>query len=301
MITAEAVTSPFARLANRVKREILTNVTPLRWAAEGRHEERRRKWAPHLPALDADQAALVSTLQRDGVCIGPLDDLVIPTTHALKAALDRAAGPLASAPPGGQSTVRPSLDALLADLSLWQWGLQDRLLDIVENYLGVPARYYGADVRREVANSQTVGVRQWHRDAEDRRTVKILVWLNDVDEQGGPYAFVPLAETLYAVERLHYVAGFVEDTKVIRMVAPGSVTTATGPQWTAVVADNCRLLHRATPPVARDRLSVTFTWSSRTPLKTEQAPDFTPDHLRAIRSGLSERQLACLPPGMTLG
>ncbi|MEO9246154.1 hypothetical protein ABDK96_00455 [Citricoccus nitrophenolicus] len=301
MITAEAVTSPFGRLANRVKREILTNVTPLRWAADGLHEERRRKWAPHLPALDPDQAALVSTLQREGVRIGRLDDLAIPTTDALKTALDRVAGPLAAMAPGRASTVRPSLDELLADLSLWRWGLQDRLLDIVENYLGVPARYYGADVRREVGNNQTVGVRQWHRDAEDRRTVKILVWLNDVDDEGGPYAFVPLAETLSAVERLHYVAGFVDDTKVIRMVAPGSVTTATGPKWTAVVADNCRLLHRATPPVARDRLSVTFTWSSRTPMKTEEAPAFTPDHLRAIRSGLTERQMACLPPAMAQG
>lgn len=301
MITAEAVASPFSRLANRFKREMLTHVTPLRWAIDGRHEERRRKWAPHLPVLDADQASLVSTLHRDGVRIGLLDDLSIPSTDALKAALERVAVPLAALAPAGASTVRPPLDDLLADLSLWQWGLQDRMLDIVENYLGVPARYYGADVRREVANNQTVGVRQWHRDAEDRRTVKILVWLNDVDEEGGPYAYIPLAETLYAVERLHYVAGFVDDAKVLRMVAPGSVATATGPRWTAVVADNCRLLHRATPPVARDRLSVTFTWSSRTPMKTEEAPEFTAQHLRRIRSGLSERQLACLPPAMTRG
>lgn len=298
MFTAAAVTSPLHRLANRVKRELLTRVTPLRWAADGRHEERRRQWAPHLPAVDAGQATLVSILHREGVHIGSLDDLAIPTTDALQAALERVAGPLAAVPPAGSSTVRPTLDELLADRCLWQWGLQDRMLDIVENYLGVPARYYGADVRREVANRQTAGVRQWHRDAEDRRTVKILVWLNEVDDEGGPYAYIPLVETLSAVERLHYVAGFVDDATVLRMVAPGSVKTATGPRWTTVVADNCRLLHRATPPVARDRLSVTFTWSSRTPMKTEQAPDFTLEHLRRIRTGLSERQMACLPPAM---
>lgn len=301
MITADAVTSPLSRLANRVKREMLTHVTPLRWAADGRHEERRRNWAPHLSPLDAPQAALVSTLQREGVRIGPLEELSIPSTDALQSALEKVAGPLASVPPDGASTVRPSVDDLLADLSLWQWGLQDRLLDIVENYLGVPARYYGADVRREVANEQTVGVRRWHRDAEDRRTVKILVWLHEVDEEGGPYAYIPLAETLSAVERLHYVAGFVDDHRVLGMVAPGSVRTATGPQWTAVVADNCRLFHRATPPVARDRLSVTFTWSSRTPMKTEQAPVFTAEHLLRLKTGLTERQLACLPPAMVHG
>ncbi|XKH54121.1 hypothetical protein LG284_03645 [Citricoccus nitrophenolicus] len=301
MITSETVAGPLGRFANRLKREILTNVTPVRWAADGMHEERRRKWAPHLPPLDLAQAGLVSTLQRQGVRIGPLDDLAIPTTDALKPALDRLVAPLANLPTGGASTLRPSTDDLLADLFIWQWGLQDRMLDIVENYLGVPARYYGADVRREVGNSQTVGVRRWHRDAEDRRTVKILVWLNDVDDQGGPYAYIPLAETLYAVEKLHYVAGFVDDARVADMVPAGAVTAATGVKWTAVVADNCRLLHRATPPIARDRFSVTFTWSSRTPMKTEAAPDYTPDQARRIRSGLSARQLACLPPALTCG
>ncbi|NUL45081.1 hypothetical protein F7P69_07720 [Cellulosimicrobium funkei] len=279
----------------------MTKVTPVRWAADGLHEEGRRKWAPHLPPLDLVSAGLVSTLQRQGVHIGPLDDLAIPTTDVLKGALNRLVVPLADLPTGGASTLSPSTDDLLAVLAIWQWGLQDRVLDIVENYLGVPARYYGADVRREVSNSQTVGVRRWHRDAEDRRTVKILVWLNDVGEQGGPYSYNSLAETLYAVERLHYVAGFVDNARVADMVPAGAVTAATGPKWTAVLADNCRLLHRATPPIARDRFSVTFTWSSRTPMKTEAAPNYTQNQTRRIRSGLSARQLTTLLPALAGG
>jgi hypothetical protein len=298
MPTAE-LAAPLSRISNRVKRQILTQFRAARWAADGRHEERRRNWAPHLPALDPHQACLVSTLNRDAIWTGPLCDLDVPGAAELKRALDAVTTSLSAQPAQGASTVRPPLDALLADLSLWQWGLQDRLLDVVENYLGVPARYYGADVRREVGNSQVEGVRQWHRDAEDRRTVKILIWLNDVDGQGGPYAHLSLAESLQAVDRLRYVSGFVTEDRLGASVPEDSSRAITGPKWTTIVADNCRLLHRATPPIARDRYSVTFTWSSRTPIKTEPAPDYTPAHLARIRTGLSERQLACLPPTMT--
>jgi hypothetical protein len=299
MMPTTEFAAPLSRIGNRVKRQILSQFRPARWAADGMHEERRRNHAPHLPILDPHQACLVSTLNRDAIWVGPLDGLDIPGTAELKRALDALTGPLSALPADGSSTVRPPLDGLLADPSLWQWGLQDRLLDVVENYLGVPARYYGADVRREIGNSQVEGVRQWHRDAEDRRTVKILIWLNDVDEQGGPYAHLSLAESLQAVDQLRYVSGFVTEDRLGASVPSDASRAVTGPKWTTIVADNCRLLHRATPPITRDRYSVTFTWSSRTPIKTEPAPDYTPAHLERIRTGLSERQLACLPPTIT--
>ncbi|QCU78071.1 hypothetical protein E7744_07645 [Citricoccus sp. SGAir0253] len=298
MTTSLTSASALGRAANRAKRQFLSRFPPARWAADGRHEERRRRWAPHLPPLDPEQASLVSALHRDAIRVGPLEDLAVPGTTGLLAALEGLTQSLAAVPPRGASTVRPTPDDLLADLSVWHWGLQDRLLDVVENYLGVPARYYGADVRREVGDSRAEGVRQWHRDAEDRRTVKVLVWLNDVDEAGGPYAYLPLAASLDAVDRLGYVAGFVDDRRLGAAVPEATARLVTGPRWTAIVADNCRLLHRATPPVARDRFSVTYTWSSRTPVKTEPAPAYTPAQRRRIRSGLSRRQLECLPPAL---
>lgn len=294
-------TNFFGRVANRVKRQVLAQVTPIKWAADGKHEQRRRDWAPYLPQLAAPEAAIVMELNRVAIRVSQLDDLNIPTTDQLKIALDRLVQPLSELPANGHSTLRLTSDQLLADRALWHWGLQEPLLNLVENYLGVPARYYGPDARREVGNNEVSGVRLWHRDAEDRRTIKILIWLNDVDEQGGPYAYVPMAETLRAIEKLHYVSGFVSDERLRSSIDPSAITRVTGPKWTTLMADNCRLLHRATPPVARDRYSVTFTWSSRTPMKIEEAPTaYAEDQLLRIRGGLSDRQLACLPPALTV-
>lgn len=220
----------------------------------------------------------------------------VPRTEELMTALDRVADGLRRRHPGGASTLRPPPAELVADHVLWHWGLEERVLAVVENYLGVPARYYGPDVRREVADHRDSGVRRWHRDIEDRRMIKILVWLNDVDEQGGPFAYVPVGHSATATRELRYVSGFIRDERLHAVVPRETVLTVPGPKWTTLVADNTRLIHRATPPRARDRYSVTFTYSSRHPVKTMAHVSWDRDQTARIRSGLTPRQLACLPP-----
>lgn len=79
MQTAE-MAHPLSRITNRVKRQILSQFPPARWAADGRHEERRRNWAPYLPTLDPQQSSLVPTLNGEAIWTGPLDDLQVPGT-----------------------------------------------------------------------------------------------------------------------------------------------------------------------------------------------------------------------------
>jgi hypothetical protein len=41
-------------------------------------------------------------------------------------------------------------------------------------------------MKRESAEWVAAGVRQWHRDTEDRRILKISVYLSDVEDGCGP-------------------------------------------------------------------------------------------------------------------
>lgn len=286
----------FTRLANRAKRQVVSRVAPLRWAADASQERRRRSWEPHRPPLLPDDVSLVKTLNDEAIRICALPDLGIPGTDELMAALEDVAARLREQDPHGASTLRPAPAEMVEDQTLWHWGLHERLLAIVENYLGVPARYYGPDLRREVADRKASGVRQWHRDIEDRRMIKILVWLNDVDDEGGPFAYIPVGPSHEATRALRYVSGFIADERLHSVVPRAAVRTVPGPTWTTLVADNTRIVHRATPPVARDRYSVTFTYSSRHPIKTMDHVQWDRDQRTRIRSGLTERQLACLPP-----
>lgn len=282
-------------LANRAKRQAISRVPPLRWAADAVHDRRRRFWAARLPSLGPTDAPLVAALDADAISVCALPDLGIPRTDELMAALDRVAEALRGRHPDGVSTLRPSPAELVKDQVLWHWGLEERLLAVVENYLGVPARYYGPDVRREVADHTASGVRQWHRDIEDRRMIKILVWLDDVDERGGPFGYFPVDHSARATRDLRYVSGFITDERLRAVVPRGVAQTVPSPKWTTLVVDNTRLIHRATPPEVRDRYSVTFSYSSRHPVKTMDHVRWDRDQTARIRSGLTPRQQACLP------
>ena len=177
-----------------------------------------------------------------------------------------------------------STEQLLEDPTVWRWGLDERLLDIVENYIGVPVRYYGANVRREIADGMLADTRQWHVDIEDHRA-----------EDGGPFEYISLPHTRQAVRSLRYVSGFVGDAEMAEVVGLDSWCTATGPRWTAVICDTAAVFHRARPPVGRDRHSVTFSWTSRSPILTVPADPFTEEQSQRVRAGLSARQLECLP------
>jgi hypothetical protein len=78
------------------------------------------------------------------------------------------------------------LTDIIAHDEIIRWGLSDRLLDIAENYLCAPVGYDGINVFFTKADGKEAGTRRWHRDAEDRRMLKIALYLNDVDEDGGP-------------------------------------------------------------------------------------------------------------------
>ena len=231
----------------------------------------------------------------EGVVVTTLEALHLPAGDQLRSGLDKLADTLAHRPRGDAGTFRPNRQELLEDIEVWQWGLQEPLLDMVENYIGIPVRYYGADVRCEVADGAVRDVRQWHRDIEDHRMLKILLWLNDVDATGGPFEYISRDRTEMITRSLRYVSGFVPDRAMEHVVARRGWKQAVGARWTAVVADTSSVFHRAMPPKSADRYSVTFTWTSRRPIKTMPADPMSPDHATRIRRDLNLRQLACLP------
>lgn len=286
----------FDRAANRAKRQMIARVPPVNAFAQHRYADRVRRHRSMVPGLSRDGQDVVRILHTDGVYLGTFNGPHFPEALELRNGLDQLVAALTSQhPDAGSSTLRPTTEQLLEDPALWRWGLSAAMLDLVENYLGVPVRYYGADVRREVADSEAKDVRQWHRDIEDRRMVKILVWLNDVDAGGGPFAYLPVHRSEEVARRLHYVGGFVSDARMRGLAPDREWLTATGPKWTVVMPDTARLMHRATPPTDRDRYSVTFTWTTRHPVKTIPYPPPPPAHRRRLTAGLSPRQLACLP------
>lgn len=290
------MSSAIARATNRAKRQVISRFPPVSKLVQNAHESKVRAHRASLPPLSSTDADLVGLLETEAVAVTSLSALGVSETSTARKTMERLADQLAATDPAGESAIRPEHDELLQDPGLWRLGLDNRLHDIAENYIGLPVRYYGAAIYREVADGRVEGTRQWHRDIEDHRVPKVLVWLNDVGPNGGAFQYIPKRQSDAAVKGLKYVAGFVTDSDMAKCVSPTEWVKATGPKWTAVMADPARILHRASPAVDRDRYSVTFTWTSRQPIKTMPAAEpFSPGEAQRIITGLDERQLACLP------
>ena len=123
--------------------------------------------------------------------------IIAPNDYpAMLAACETLASELRAQPQNGQNAPRLPNRRLMDFPEIYMWGLERRLLDLIENYVGLPIRYHGADLRREVADGKLNDVRQWHIDAEDRRMFKCILYLNDVEEGGGPFMFLPRGVTI---------------------------------------------------------------------------------------------------------
>jgi hypothetical protein len=297
-----------ARAANKLKRELF-RLPAVRVYRGYEYHEALEAHAMHLPALDPTDLPTVEALRREGVVSAPAESLGLPDTTKMLAACDTLARELRGKPQDERvpfdaygravavdNAPRLPIARMMQLPEIYMWGLNERLLSVVENYIGLPIRYHGADLRREFADGAPNDVRQWHIDAEDRRMFKVIIYLNDVQPGGGPFQYLSRGVTTETARRLRYGSGFVSDDAMRSVVPQSQWTECLAPSHTAIVADTCKVFHRAQPPRASDRYSVTFSWTSTTAIKSYPSMPLSADAIAYIQANTGERQRACLPP-----
>ncbi|MEE4453624.1 hypothetical protein [Novosphingobium resinovorum] len=260
-------------------------------AAIARHDAR-------LPPIDGAGQAIVDRLERCGVCITTLDALAIPGSEALvetAAALAQAFAPEARAlSRAGQAFIIVPPADIAANPRIFHWGLEDRLLDIAERYIGLPAAYDGVAINYTVADGREISTRKWHRDWEDRRMLKVAVYLHDVDTGGGPFECIARQDTVQS-DREGYNYDLADDDALARRLGEDfarDVVSCTGPRGTVVFCDTARFFHRGKPATTRDRAALFYSYFAnppRHPFLCERTGLGRADAL-ALAEGLPERQ-----------
>lgn len=258
------------RAASYAYRELLTR-GPVAYVAENRHRRRLRRHAPSLPAIGPVGEKLVQAVNHQGFAAASLDELDLDSTPRLLAALDailaqwrpeRARGATRQS-----SALRPDGALVDAQPGLFLWGLDTRLLGVVEGALGLSPLYLGPELKCEPADGGSGDVRQWHMDVEDRRVIKILIYLNDVPPGHGALEYIPKEASRSAAAALRYRSGFVPDAAIAAHVPPGRWMSATGPRHSVAIFDGAQVFHRAGVPTRGDRYSLTYTYTSRKPFR----------------------------------
>jgi hypothetical protein len=268
---------------------------PVASRMEASYERAKRSYQAHLPRLRDPDARIVEDLKTSGVSITSLEatglegvDALLADAYALVARYSR-----------WTRSFQANGADLVAHDKIIRWGLSDRLIDIAENYLGVPVGYDGANVYFTKADGMEAGQRRWHRDAEDRRMLKIALYLNDVDEDGGPlqvllrqlphhHRMVRGKFPILSQENLETALGDFD---------PGrDVVTCTGKAGILIFADTAALYHRGKPASARDRCAIFFNYMNRAPLRPFRCERSTISRAqtRRLAASMPQRQRDCL-------
>lgn len=177
----------------------------------------------------------------------------------------------------------------------WRLGLQSRMLDLAEAYLGLSCFYLGATVKRATPGRDTAP-RAWHLDLEDERVFRVLVYLSPVGSGEGPFEFLPRLVSQSVEMSARYRAGQIGDNRMKKLAARATRRVAYGETGDAVIFDGAQIFHRNRPPLTGERYSITFAYCSRKPLQIDPRRKLSEGARERLAITLSERQQGCLPP-----
>jgi hypothetical protein len=254
---------------------------------------RRRRHQPSRAMSAGSDRTIVEALRRAGGFVTSLDPLGIAKTREMMTAADEVFRAIAGRAVGkGGFIASAPQEEIDRHPELIRWGLDERLLEIVESYVSMPVDYRGVTVRRDIMGGDQLETRLWHRDYEDRKIVKIIVYLNDVDRGGGAYEFIPRTHLpIWRVGPLAGASGRIDEPTMRRVVPEKAWQTCSGPRGTVVFSDTCSVYHRGTIAHSEDRQALFFCYNSRTPRSPGDClPLFDRPRFAETAADLSARQ-----------
>lgn len=287
------------KLRNRVLREAL-RFPPVRQRSDDAYKAALADHRALLSALSPLRARLAAEMEENGVVVTSLRELAGAGADSptILAAAQEVAKTSLTAPVNkiGFVAHAPTHEMVRVP-EIYRWGLEDPL-DLVEHALGLPVAYHGVYLRRDIANTVVSNSRLWHRDTEDRRIVKIIVYLNDVDKDSGAFQYLPLSLSSRLTAAFGGRYGFYTDEQVRQVSTPNTLDalqTCAGVAGTVIVADASRTYHRGSRPVTQDRLALFYDYTSRRPLHPFYCkPAFTAEQEEVLTQGMTERQRSCV-------
>jgi len=266
----------------------------------------RRRYAVCRPDLDEVQQGVVDRLRLEGYATLPLSQLVpdpavwneleanaarfIDETEAGLAREGEGEGSALRRRPGKEFVIRKYAYGVKLGLDdPWlRLGLNPRLIDVANAYLEMWSKLEYVDVwyTPPVPDAERQSSQRWHRDFNDRHLLKAFVYLVDVDEDTGPFEYVPRSAPGGELDGLwpwrplgeNYPPQdeFAEQTD-------GRAVTFTGPKGTIILCNTCGF-HRGGFARAKPRVLATFTWDSPASLKSlsERNYAFVPSNGTAL-------------------
>lgn len=249
----------------------------------------RRRYARAHPGIDPVQRGILERLRRDGYATLPFRELIPDPAvwddleaDARRFVAETEQG-LARESEGGDSALRrrPGKEFLVRKYAYgvrlglddpWlRLGANPRLLDIANAYLEMWSKLEYVDVwyTPPAPGEERRSSQRWHRDFNDRHLLKAFIYFVDVDEETGPFEYVPRSAPGGELERLWpwrpLGENYPPQEELIKQVDDRSVTF-TAPKATIIFC-NTSGFHRGGFATEKPRVLATLTWDSPASLK----------------------------------
>lgn len=237
------------------------------------NQKPRRLFQKYPPRLDAVQERIAAELKETGIALSHLEELFPGEGEDILRELETYTQALR-----GQAEVKtpktflaflwdpaPRLDFRNPFLAL---ALSLRILDVVNSYLEMLSRFYffTLNVTQPVKlGEERKSSQRWHRDPEDKKLLKMFLYLTDVDESSGPFMYV--LRSAYGRKWGNLFPqrpprGFYPDETQLETIVPkNEIKVCTGRRGTIIFCDTTGL-HRGGYAAERERIMFTAGYYS---------------------------------------
>ncbi len=238
----------------------------------------------HKAKIDSVSQKVIDDLHEHGVHVTSVESLFQGNSKKIMDTLASAAAALEVSDSGDLPDYlqkkTSSYDMLTSALiskypEIFFLGLSEKLLNIVETYLGMPAAYHGVALRRSLIDGLQVGPRVWHKDDEDFRVFRMVIYLHDVTEGGGPFEYVPRSYNL-SYKSFQGFESNITAAEMLKVVPQEVLKQVYGKAGTVIICDTANTFHHEKLQEKQRRSVAMLGFSSRIPKNRSLAKSHYP-------------------------
>jgi hypothetical protein len=264
----------------------------------GANRASRRRFSAGAPQLDETQRRILDDLRVEGFCVLPLTELFPDPAvwERLEADgrrfIEETEAGLAAEAAGGESGLRRTSKEFVVRKNAYgvTLGLDDpwlalavdeRMLDLANTYLGLWSKLEYVDLwytKPAEGEAERQSSQRWHRDYNDQHLLKAFVYLSDVDEEAGPFEYVPRSAPggelgdLWPWRPLG--DNYPPQDELATRIEGRQVKTFTGAKGTMIFC-NTSGFHRGGFATGKPRSLATFTYASPAALRSLSDRNFS--------------------------
>jgi hypothetical protein len=237
--------------------------------------------AAHPPTLTPTEENIVRNLSTTGIAVSSLDEL-FPNKNILQQLQTYAASLEHNAKQRTKKAFLEQYWEVIPQLDpsnpFVQFAMEKPVRTIVNSYMHMWTKLKTFTLIKTVPvhDSSPTQSQCWHRDPEEKRMCKVFIYLTDVDEQSGPFIYIP--ESPFGMKWGNLFPqrtpeGIYPDTKELEQHIPKSAHKVfTGKAGTVIFCDTSGL-HKGGYAKEKERLMFTAFYSAPT---FSEAPRYVP-------------------------